>query len=851
MDSSKVKNCTKNRCVTCQAGILNCEENFASHLTGQTFTVGDEVSCDTSWCIYLIRCKHPGCQMQYVGQTINSVAKRISSHKSSIRHDTGCKILSAHFNEVHSIEDMSITPIEQLDKTLSLKEREAIEEGWMKKLNTLYPYGLNVRAKTCDVMDAVIAVESSSTVIYSKFEKVNMTRHCRGGRRLPSDDDDFDSDLFIDGLVDNEANLRTIRTRITQLNYKKIKSVYLSAIKFLSSGIRDTFRIQILRVIKDLSLFRCKAVWSRAKPAKNSNFLVVTYENKFVEDLGLNKLLKTPNIMNLCPLSRSAATPTVSYKYPKTIRSSIVNYRQTHEANFDPNSLHCTCDTNPFKDSYHNHVVTGNLEIIENTELRTLLQKGLNYRDQAPPNKRKAYQAVKSSLLNYIKKKSSKNTLPEIMFDGWKNSILSMVKEKLDNFRPFDFNCVLDKEEVKSELERLQEIYVFVPTDKAKNNVSLVCKKFYVQLLHNEISSNTYELSTESEDDIINRHSDFLTKHGIKLKPENKKLPYLYGTVKMHKDPIKFRFITAGSNSSLKQLSVLVGYCLQKCLKVAKNHSDYVNRFYSRNDFYVIDSNKDPLEFMFKNNLSYCRKSISTFDFSTLFTSIPHDQLKDNLTKFVNRIFEIKGKTYIVCNDFFRNAFFSDNLNLSKSNVKFTKDEFLECIYFLIDNSFINFNGCIYRQVIGIPMGTSSAPHMANIYLHVYEHDYFTYLYDNNLKEKLAKLENIFRYQDDLLVLNDDGLFEEIISEIYPPEMVVSKTNISARKTNFLDLTISIYRGKFYVMLYDKRNDYSFEVINYPFLDGNIPKNQSYGVFISQLVRFARINSNFNKFISD
>ena len=148
-------------------------------------------------------------------------------------------------------------------------------------------------------------------------------------------------------------------------------------------------------------------------------------------------------------------------------------------------------------------------------------------------------------------------------------------------------------------------------------------------------------------------------------------------------------------------------------------------------------------------------------------------------------------------------------------------------------------------------MGTSSAPHMANIYLHVYEHDYFTYLYDNNLKEKLAKLENIFRYQDDLLVLNDDGLFEEIISEIYPPEMVVSKTNISARKTNFLDLTISIYRGKFYVMLYDKRNDYSFEVINYPFLDGNIPKNQSYGVFISQLVRFARINSNFSKFISD
>ena len=61
------------------------------------------------------------------------------------------------------------------------------------------------------------------------------------------------------------------------------------------------------------------------------------------------------------------------------------------------------------------------------------------------------------------------------MFDGWKYSILSVVREKLDNFNSFEFKyCVLGKEEVKKELERLQEKYVFVPTDKAKNNVSLV-----------------------------------------------------------------------------------------------------------------------------------------------------------------------------------------------------------------------------------------------------------------------------------------------------------------------------------------------------------------------------------------
>ena len=64
-------------------------------------------------------------------------------------------------------------------------------------------------------------------------------------------------------------------------------------------------------------------------------------------------------------------------------------------------------------------------------------------------------------------------------------------------------------------------------------------------------------------------------------------------------------------------------------------------------------------------------------------------------------------------------------------------------------------------------------------------------------------------------------------------------------------MTISIYRGKFYIKLYDKRNDYDFDVINFPYLDSNIPKGLSYGIFISQLIRYARISTSFSNFISD
>ena len=83
---------------------------------------------------------------------------------------------------------------------------------------------------------------------------------------------------------------------------------------------------------------------------------------------------------------------------------------------------------------------------------------------------------------------------------------------------------------------------------------------------------------------------------------------------------------------------------------------------------------------------------------------------------------------------------------------------------------------------------------------------------------------------------------------MYPSEMTVNNTNLSAMKCCYLDLNISIYRGKFRVTLYDRRKDYNFKVITFPFLDGNIPTNLSYGAFTSHLVRMAKVNTTFKGF---
>ena len=564
----------------------------------------------------------------------------------------------------------------------------------------------------------------------------------------------------------------------------------------------------------------------------------------------LRKIFKDSAVSAASPFnSNNLSAPTISYHYPRTIRSRVLNYIEAYDDYSDPNTMSCDCSSSTFMDNHFKHVITGDLSLIKDDKLRTLLSKGLNYRDQAPPSTDLAFKAAKKAINDYCSKMSERFKKPIEMFAEWKALILELVKRQLEICKPFPYNTTLSDENVKHELDILHDKYVLVPTDKAANNVTIVCKKFYISKIHEELASDNFEVIDRSVEDIVQEHEKFMLKYGIKLLPENRKLPYLYITPKQHKSPVGFRFITSGAACSLQQLSKYVGVCLKSLLHSAKNRSLYDNKFHSRNDFYVIDNNEPVIDFIHANNLRKGSKSINTYDFSTLYTSIPHTQLKANLLKFINRVFGFKEKPFIIPNIYTKRAYFSQGRSSNKTS--FNKDELIECVNYLIDNSFVIYQGKIYKQVIGIPMGTNAGPQIANTYLHVYEYEHIKKLIENGDKVALKSLENIFRYQDDLISFNDSGLLGNILGDIYPKEMIVNCTNVSPRKCNYLDLCISVYRGKFRVTLYDKRKDYSFNVISYPFLDGNIPKNLSYGVFISQLVRFANINTTVEGFYSN
>ena len=118
---------------------------------------------------------------------------------------------------------------------------------------------------------------------------------------------------------------------------------------------------------------------------------------------------------------------------------------------------------------------------------------------------------------------------------------------------------------------------------------------------------------------------------------------------------------------------------------------------------------------------------------------------------------------------------------------------------------------------------------------------------DNNQTDVIEAFNSTSRYLDDLLNI-DNPYFEQVVGQIYPNELQLNKANSSYTEAPFLDLNLSITNGIISFKIYDKRNDFNFEIVNFPFLDGDIPRSPSYGVYISQLIRFARVCSNVDDF---
>ena len=174
------------------------------------------------------------------------------------------------------------------------------------------------------------------------------------------------------------------------------------------------------------------------------------------------------------------------------------------------------------------------------------------------------------------------------------------------------------------------------------------------------------------------------------------------------------------------------------------------------------------------------------------------------------------------------------------------KSTLIEWMEYLIDNVYVKVGNKVYRQTIGIPMGTDCAPQLANLFLFHYEYTYMKGLMKKNLC--VAKMfSDTVRYIDDLLTLNNTN-FEEAINEIYPSELTLKKTSETSNCVSYLDISVSICGSRYVTKVYDKRDNFNFEMVNFPYMCSNVLAKPTYGVYISQLVRIRRICDSFDTF---
>ena len=181
----------------------------------------------------------------------------------------------------------------------------------------------------------------------------------------------------------------------------------------------------------------------------------------------------------------------------------------------------------------------------------------------------------------------------------------------------------------------------------------------FIDTLKQELSrTKAYEQTSEKEKSVINNNIFHnATRFAVKVNEDQERLPTFYWLPKLHKKTYKARFVANSSLWTTTELSKL----LTSCLSTIKNHViKYCEKVYERSGKNLFWSIKNSCEVLNKlKSRGFRASSLSTYDFPTLYNTLPHNLIKDKLVDLIERTFQREGSLYIACND--RNAFFTSD----------------------------------------------------------------------------------------------------------------------------------------------------------------------------------------------
>lgn len=854
-ESKKFSKCGKCK-TTCN--LATDSSTFKSSVSQRKYKLRHSLNCRSKFVIYLITCDK--CGVQYVGKTTQELKARTGQHVGKC--DTLNTHLAKHFRkDEHNISIIAIDQVnldDYEDKGQAEKKLGDREMYWMKELKTIYPFGLNERVT--GVGDISKQLNKVNVEGLSQHRKRRKRSH--GHRKNTRPQKDLNLDELMSLYKENDSlSVHRLRSATYGLPKGTARRLHNEVLALVYSRTKK-YPKQVLLIIKDILDRKLYPPKPDVNQEKKRRFLPILFHNKGMELINLPNILHNKTVSEKIPdyfVNKDA--PSLCYKYTKTIASKVFNHKQVCKE-FDNSkgtaTYPCECNLNSrFIHPQLGHVVTGDLSLVKNNQLRDIMKKGPKFREQNHINWKTNRKIILEAINSFILKWAKQESVDVSCLHEYRDKILHLVdsrisrlKRNVKTYRP----KILSKPAVARELASLHEKYVLAPADKAANNIIICCKRWYME--KNVTELDVYNTSSDdaaykvvldkAPEDLVVEQEDFCKQidlPSIGTRDLPCQLPTFYGLPKMHKAIPKLRFIAASCQSPLKPLDITITRCLDAILKFMFRYCKAIYNRTGTNRMWIIEKSsqfKDTLEEVNDTQHAEC---ISTWDFSTLYTTIPHLLLKDRMSDLIDFAFETNKKKFLAVNNI--RAFWSSKEEKRYKNV--TAQDLKDFLGYLVDNIYVTLGNSLHKQVIGIPMGISCAPLLANLFLMTYEYDFMKKMEKENLL--LARTFNFTaRFIDDLANGNNPD-FGKYVSEIYPKELQIKKENADDKSASYLELQVTVKDNKYEFSLFAKTDGFDFEIVNYPWVNSsNIPSGPAYGVYSSRIITFARACDHFKDF---
>ena len=343
--------------------------------------------------------------------------------------------------------------------------------------------------------------------------------------------------------------------------------------------LHEKISVRTLLLVKDLVAYRlrCKVMQNKTNLDREScdrQYMNVSFHDKGMDMVDLPRILNIKKVGAAIPNYLKGPPPIVSYTYTRTIGGKIFNNRRAVEELDVENGtegMQCSCSSSEYKYDLCGHVLTGDLSIIRDVKLRNLIRKGPVFREQNNIDWEVNLKNCKASVSKYVKKWARIASVDRQVLRDWEETVHECIEQRVRCLKQRHVNRrkkhVLKNRVHLDYLNKLHENYVLVPADKAANNVIVVCKRYYLDVVLKELeSTNTYQEVHSNCSSVVSRHLKYMVQNDIFVQEQQEHLPSFYWLPKLHKNPYGARFIAASNKCTTKLLSSLLTSCFKTIL---------------------------------------------------------------------------------------------------------------------------------------------------------------------------------------------------------------------------------------------------------------------------------------------